>query len=166
MRYGTKTTKKRTTSIPPAAYNSTVNRKSLGCSNLHSSPWWNVLETVILTSFEHLSYISCFVRLPVGEKSFRQAETKSKTFDSAGQCCDRVSSASHLPVWLFSFWIMHLPVPIGLAVGRNRCRFFHAQMIHRILPSFLKESGSAVMLTGFFSYQNMDMTGKSGKNLI
>lgn len=66
----------------------------------------NALETVIQASFEHLSYISCFVLLPVG-KCFRQAENKICRFDSVGQLCDSVSSASLFfhsrPVWLFSF---------------------------------------------------------------
>ena len=96
----------------------------------YSSPWLNVLGTVIQASFEHLSYISCFVLLPVG-KCFRQAENKICWFDSVGQLCDRVSSASHFfhsrPVWLFSFesCVYWFPLVI-VSVGTGADSFFAA----------------------------------------
>ena len=43
----------------------------------YSSPWLNVLGTVIQASFEHLSYISCFVLLPVREIHPGRQKTKS-----------------------------------------------------------------------------------------
>ena len=99
----------------------------------YSSPWLNVLGTVIQASFEHLSYISCFVLLPVREIHPGRQKTKSAGLiqsDSSAIVYRLLLIFFHSrPVWLFSFesCVYWFPLVI-VSVGTGADSFFAAGM--------------------------------------